>query len=142
MKLVKKAINKELCQNNLQHVLFASRWIFVQKYLPGNQYTVLAFKIYIDMSGILYPTLSFLACFFYFSTYITVRKLQEKTFQYENTPETVKFLTLSVQTHLKLTILSSNKNHLLLAINSRRKGWVGHVAYMGRGILRVLVRKP
>ena len=79
MKLVKKAINKELCQNNLQHVLFASRWIFVQIYLPGNQYTVLAVKIYIDISGIVYPTLSLLAYSFYFSTYITVRKLQEKS---------------------------------------------------------------
>jgi len=142
MKLVKKAINKDLCQNNLQHALFASRWIFVQKYLPGNQYTVLAVKIYIDMSGIVYPTLSFLACSFYFSTYITVRKLQEKIFQYENTPETVKFFTLSVQSHLKLKILSSNKNHLILAINSRTKGWVGHVACMGRGIVSVLVKKP
>ena len=49
----------------------------MQKYLPGNQHTVLAVKIYIDMSRTVYPTLSFLA-FFYCSTYITVRKLQEK----------------------------------------------------------------
>ena len=57
MKLVKKAINKELCQYNIQHVIFASSWIFVQKYLPGNQHTVLAVKIYIDMSRTVYPTL-------------------------------------------------------------------------------------
>ena len=63
MKLVKKAIIKELCQNDLQHVLFASSWIFVQKYLPDNQHTVLAVKIYIDMSRTVYPTLSFIAFF-------------------------------------------------------------------------------
>ena len=63
MKLVKKAINKELCQNNLQHVLFASRWIYVQKFLPGNQHTVLAIEIYIIMSGIVNPTLTILAFF-------------------------------------------------------------------------------
>ena len=61
MKLVKKAINKELCQNKIQHVLFASRWTFVPKYLPGNQHTLLAVKIYIGMLGTVYPTLSFLA---------------------------------------------------------------------------------
>ena len=82
----KKAINKELCQNDIQHVLFLSRWIFVQKYLPGNQHTVLAVKIYIVILII------------QFNTSITVIKVQEKKIcpVHIYKPETVKFLTLSV----------------------------------------------
>ena len=34
----------------------------MQKYLPGNQRTALAVKIYIDMSGIVNPILFPLAC--------------------------------------------------------------------------------
>jgi len=44
-----KGYQKELCQNGIGHVLFVSRCIFVQKYLPGNQHTVLAVKTYNDL---------------------------------------------------------------------------------------------
>jgi len=49
----------------------------VQKYLPGNQHTVIAFKIYMDMSGIVNPA-NFFSLYFDFNTCITVRKLQKK----------------------------------------------------------------
>jgi hypothetical protein len=61
IKLV-KGNQKELYQNNLQNVLIVSRWTFVQEYLAGNCHTILANKIYIDMSGIVNPTHFSLAC--------------------------------------------------------------------------------
>jgi len=51
----RKTIKIELCQNNF--------WNFLHKYLPGNQHRVLAVKMYIDISGIVNPTLFLLACF-------------------------------------------------------------------------------
>ena len=58
-----------------------------------------------------------------------------------HTPQTVKLMTLCVLLHFKLTLWCNNKNNIFF-IKSTRKMWAGNVAYMGRGILRVLVVKP
>jgi hypothetical protein len=56
---VSKETNKKgLCQNNLLHVLFARDGLLCR----NTYYTALAVKIYIDMSGIVNPTLFSLAC--------------------------------------------------------------------------------